>query len=131
MKPQHLVLLIAAVLIVGCAATPPTRSRDSEAIAQKLGAPVLARERRCDAEVTQRFFPQYPVNARRANIQGWVLLSFDLDGSGRAVNILIVKNQPDDTFNKSAVEALEKSTFVERAKRAGCETVVMFSLNPD
>lgn len=131
MKPQHLGLLITAVSIMGCASTPPTRSGDSEAIARKLGAPVVAQERKCDPEVKEQFFPQYPVNAHRAKLQGWVLLSFDLDGSGRAANISIVKNQPNDIFNKSAIEAVEKSTFVEGVKRAGCEAIVMFSLDLD
>jgi len=73
-------------------------------------------------------FPKYPTKAIHDDVEGWVRLRFDLDGSGHASNVTVTGSH-GGMFSGIAIEALEKSMFVEGVMRAGCETVFTFSLD--
>jgi hypothetical protein len=133
------------VLLV-VARTEPARAPET-----KLVAPTVTQGRQCKDEVRALISPEYPRSAIRAGIeQGWVWLRFDLDGSGQASNIRIVTSSPNSgsedfppyaditvrategkrtrLFDQSAVEWLERGTFMKGAKRLGCEIIASFLL---
>ena len=52
--------------------------------------------------------PVYPQRALQRRIEGYVLVSFDVDRSGRPTNIEIVESQPNRIFDKEAIKALKR-----------------------
>lgn len=52
--------------------------------------------------------PVYPHDALRRRIQGHVTLSFDIDRSGKPMNIKIVEANPARIFNREAINALRR-----------------------
>ena len=55
-----------------------------------------------------RMEPKYPRNAVKQKIEGWVQLSFYIDKEGTPVNIKVIKSQPQQIFDNSAIKALSK-----------------------
>lgn len=55
-----------------------------------------------------RVEPKYPRKALRLGKQGHVLLSFDINQTGRVVNIKILETKPPHMFERSAKRALKK-----------------------
>ncbi len=55
-----------------------------------------------------RVEPVYPRKALQRRIEGYVILSFDIDKSGRTENIVIKAATPPRIFNKEAIKALTK-----------------------
>lgn len=55
-----------------------------------------------------RIQPQYPQNALRRGIEGFVVLEFDVDEAGRPLNIVVSYAEPERVFNNSAMKAVEK-----------------------
>lgn len=125
-----LLMLIAATVLLGCASTGeqdqmPARA---ERNAERVGAPKTPAEKRCVAEALNIVVPQYAPAIRSRNLQGWVLLRFDLDGSGRASNITVVDETPPGVFGAATIKALQRSRFVVGVQREGCESVATFSM---
>lgn len=56
----------------------------------------------------RRIDPIYPRKALRRKIQGFVLLSFDIDQYGTPKNIKVTEAQPAKIFNREALKALKK-----------------------
>lgn len=54
-----------------------------------------------------RMEPKYPHQALKRRIQGFVLLSFDINSKGRPKNIKIIDAQPPRIFNREAMRALK------------------------
>tara|TARA_R110000868_G_scaffold127907_2_gene335790 strand:- start:36 stop:1265 length:1230 start_codon:yes stop_codon:yes gene_type:complete len=59
-----------------------------------------------EASPIVRIEPKYPVQAAQANIEGSVLLQFDITEDGSTANIKVLKAEPVQTFDKEAVRAL-------------------------
>lgn len=55
--------------------------------------------------------PEYPQAALRRDISGYVVVRFNVDGSGKAQNISIVEANPARIFNGTVKIALKRSTF--------------------
>ncbi len=55
-----------------------------------------------------RVEPRYPRKALRLNKQGYVLLSFDINESGRVVNIQVIDANPRKLFEREAQRALKR-----------------------
>lgn len=55
-----------------------------------------------------RVEPRYPRKALRANKQGYVVLSFDINKVGQVVNIQIIEAKPQRLFEREAKRALKK-----------------------
>jgi len=55
-----------------------------------------------------RVQPRYPTKALRANKEGYVVLSFDINESGRVTNIQVVQAEPKRLFDREAKRALKK-----------------------
>jgi bla regulator protein BlaR1 len=61
-----------------------------------------------DATPITRIEPKYPVAAAQQNIEGSVLLQFDITQDGSTANIKVIKAEPEQTFDKVAIKALEQ-----------------------
>ena len=60
--------------------------------------------------------PQYPIQAAKDGIEGWVLLRFTVteDGSVDASSMQVMDAEPADIFDRSALRAAEKFLFQPR-----------------
>ena len=73
--------------------------------------------------------PIWPKAALRSGAVGWAIVSYDLDGSGRASNALIVTSTPAQVFDKASLDSIQRSQFTPGFVKAGCKIVYSFSLN--
>ena len=55
-----------------------------------------------------RVQPRYPTKALRSNKEGYVVLSFDINESGRVINIKVLEAEPKRLFDREAKRALKK-----------------------
>ncbi|MCZ0932004.1 MAG: energy transducer TonB, partial [Oligoflexia bacterium] len=55
-----------------------------------------------------RIQPLYPRRAALQNIEGFVILQFDITAGGYTDNITVIQASPPQIFNSSAVQALRK-----------------------
>ena len=61
-----------------------------------------------EASPVLRIEPKYPIAAAQQNIEGSVLLQFDINQDGSTANIKVIKAEPEHTFDKVAITALEQ-----------------------
>ena len=110
--------LLLATLVAGSAhAGPPARP-----------VPPWDKYDTCVDLVVTRVQPTYPSRLIAREIQGWVELTFKLDGSGVASDITILDSEPRDTFVKTTVSALTEWTFRKGEIRGQCYFVAAFDL---
>ncbi|GEM_PF-1458002 len=87
-----------------------------------------------NAEPIYRTGAEYPEYAWHNNMEGTVILRFDLDKSGRPKNIKVVSADHGNTFKRSAIKSLRKWRFLPKlengkpVKAKGLETSVSFAL---
>lgn len=55
-----------------------------------------------------RIPPQYPQRALTNGIEGWVLVEFTINKAGGVENVRVVDAEPKNTFDRSAVRAIER-----------------------
>ncbi len=63
--------------------------------------------------------PNYPWQARRKGIEGFVKLEFSVDEEGRVKDVEILDAMPQGVFEKAASRAISKWTFEEADQSAG------------
>ncbi|MDW6004061.1 energy transducer TonB [Vibrio mangrovi] len=79
--------------------------------------------------------PDYPPRAKRREIEGTVTLKFDIDETGRAVNIHVVDSQPKRIFDRAARRALRYWKFQPRIvngkaeKQNGMTQIIKFEMD--
>ncbi|WP_394221280.1 TonB family protein [Alteromonas gracilis] len=96
------VLSIAALLTVNTAlANGPSAPEKSEA---KIN----------EASPVKRVPPIYPAEAAEKNVEGFVVLSFDITETGATDNVKVVKSKPEGVFEKSAKVALKQWEYKPR-----------------
>ncbi|GAA6168766.1 energy transducer TonB [Sessilibacter corallicola] len=64
-----------------------------------------------DIAVLEWVDPVYPMAAVKNGVQGYVLLSYDLNAKGKPVNVKVIEEFPRRTFGVSAKRALLASKF--------------------
>lgn len=77
-----------------------------------------------------RIEPKYPIKAAQENIEGSVVLKYDVLPNGTVANISIYKANPEKIFDKVAVTALKKWKF--NVSKTGLENVLVqldFAMN--
>jgi protein TonB len=81
-----------------------------------------------------RIPPQYPYQATRRRIEGWVRLSFRVTETGTVEDVVLLDSEPEGIFDRAALRAVARWTFQPRlvdgqpvAVRA--EQVVEFKLS--
>ncbi|WNJ95147.1 energy transducer TonB [Vibrio ruber] len=79
--------------------------------------------------------PDYPPKAMRRQIEGSVTLQFDIDETGRAINIQVIDSQPKRIFDRSARRAISQWKFQPRVvngkaeKQVGMTQVIKFEMD--
>ncbi|MER2493730.1 TonB family protein [Catenovulum sediminis] len=74
--------------------------------AQKFSLPsTLARK---NLKPISRPSPEYPVEAARRAVEGWVRLNFSVNEKGEVENITVVKSSPENVFEDNAIQAVQK-----------------------
>ena len=66
------------------------------------------------ASPIKRVPPAYPEKAAQDNVEGFVVLSFDITETGATDNVTVVKSKPAGVFDKSAKVALEQWEYKPR-----------------
>ena len=65
---------------------------------------------------TMRVEPIYPGHAAKDNIEGAVLLKFDVDAQGNTTNIRIVASEPENVFDQVSIDALAQWQYSSEPK---------------
>ena len=65
----------------------------------------------------------WPKNARGKEVRAYVVVGFDLDGSGKASNISVVQSNPDDTFNAVTMKLISQAKFAAGVTAQSCRYV--------
>ncbi|ATD81288.1 MULTISPECIES: energy transducer TonB [Desulfovibrio] len=61
--------------------------------------------------ITRRVVPEYPIKARRMNVQGSVKVRLVVDSSGQPRNCEIISATPDGYFEEAALKAAQRMRF--------------------
>ena len=97
---------------------PPLPPKSAEAI--KSMRPVV------------RVAPSYPEKAAAENIEGWVVLNFDIEKNGTIKEIKVVDSSPKGTFDESARKALAKWRYApHEVKNANATIQLDFKLDSE
>ncbi len=82
-----------------------------------------------------RVEPQYPPNAARKGIQGWVRMRFDISPEGKVVNPVVVAASPPGVFDTYALRAIKKWKYRPKivkgsaVARRGVQVKLLFRLD--
>ena len=66
------------------------------------------------ARRTRMVPPDYPRNAARRGVEGWVHLSFNISPLGDVTDINIIESTPEDTFDEAAAAAVSEWKYQPR-----------------
>lgn len=80
-----------------------------------------------DARPIVRINPDYPPEAARDGIEGWVELRFSIDQSGAVQNVTVVNSEPKRIFDRAAKRALQRWKY--QAKMEAGKAVVQQGLS--
>lgn len=84
-------------------------------------------EQTADARPIVRIDPEYPPDASRDGIEGWVELSFSIDESGAVKGVSVIDSEPKRVFDRAAKRALQRWKY--QPKREQGQTVVQEGLS--
>ena len=82
----------------------------------------------CQEHFARTVQPVFPSEALRDGLSGYVVVTYDLDGSGKAQNVQVVVAHPAGVFNAVAMEALRRSEFKQGVSVSGCRYVADFAV---
>ena len=68
---------------------------------------------------TLRILPVYPLRARRAGVEGRVLVEFDIDEQGRVQNVQVLKAEPEGFFERAVLKALPQWRYDQALSTQG------------
>jgi TonB family protein len=89
--------------------------------------PTIKEVEKCEEAISEPAVPLWPKTALRAGTVGWVVVRYDLDGSGRAQHAMVEGAAPVQVFDQSALFSIRRSKFKSQISRTGCKTLVVFS----
>ena len=89
--------------------------------------PTISEAEKCLDSVIRNAMPDWPKKALRAGTIGWVLVRYDLDGSGLAQNAVIEISAPNEVFEQSALLTVKRSKYKPGISKAGCKTLIVYS----
>ncbi len=114
--------------LLACNAIRIAEAANNTVAADSINMPVIAQSEQCNEAFTQAVMPLWPKNALRAGTNGWAIVRFDLDGSGRAQNIEIVASAPQQVFDKASQDNIKRSTFKPGFIKTACRTSFVYTL---
>jgi TonB family protein len=109
-----------------CAISHAQPADDSFALDPKH-PPTINEVEKCEEAVAEPAMPLWPKTALRAGTVGWVVVRYDLDGSGRAQNATVDISTPAQVFDQSALFSIKRSKFKAQISRTGCKILIVFS----
>lgn len=115
------ILFSLSILITACSSVPDLPDYEKP-LPELLDTP-----EQCFPISTER--PVYPANALQSDVEGWVYLIYDLDGSGKAKNIRLFDQSPSNVFGNSAALALGNFGFDMTALENNCAYLFQFGLH--
>lgn len=71
----------------------------------------------------------YPDKAWQLNKNGSVVLKYDINSDGKAVNINVVSSEPKGFFEKSSIDALKKYKFGKNAAKTDQQVTMKYQKN--
>ena len=74
------------------------------------------RQQTFDLMPTHRIEPKYPLKAAQGNVEGSVVLKFDVNLEGKVENVSVIKAVPEKTFDKVATTALSQWKYDAKGK---------------
>jgi len=105
------------VSIAACAAGPELNS--------KRPPPVIEQDLRCPLSAIRKIAnPKYPLS--QVQQQGWVVVSYELDGTRQAVNVRIEDSFPAGIFDESVETAVRQTEFKPVVSKQRCFQVYAF-----
>lgn len=122
---RNIFLTAAVITCAAIASVTPAHAQTNGA----ANPPVLDQSEQCRDAVVRSALPIWPKAALRSGAAGWVIVSYDLDGSGRAGNALIVTSTPAQVFDKASLDSIQRSQFTPGFVKAGCKILYTFSLS--
>ncbi|MBB5208950.1 M56 family metallopeptidase [Chiayiivirga flava] len=99
---------------VPVAPVQPVAARDAA-----VDAPPPAAAAPREPRALQQVAPEYPSNARLAAVEGFVVLRYRVDGTGRARDVRLIDAEPSGVFEKAARRALAQWRFEPEFGAAG------------
>lgn len=70
------------------------------------------------AQLVKAVQPQFPTDAARKRLDGWVELQFTIGVDGKVTNVSVARSQPARVFDREAIRAMQQWTFTA-AQRNG------------
>lgn len=107
-KPVKKAALFAALALVGVAAAPSASAQDPKLV--------------------KAVPPEYPRAAERRQLEGYVLVSFSVDASGKVSSAEVVEADPQGVFDRSAIEAVEQWRFESGTPADGVQKKISYKL---
>jgi TonB family protein len=71
---------------------------------------------------------RYPRDQMMKGQEGWVVVGYDLDGSGSAQNLRILKSSPPEVFDTAVLRTFSGIKFKPETKRENCRGFVQFRI---
>ncbi len=68
----------------------------------------------------------WPMRARGKETRAYVVITYDLDGSGKSSNAKVTDSMPSGLFDKTALGLLKRTTFKPGEQATGCVNVRTF-----
>jgi len=93
---------------VASAPPPPAQTTPPPPPAPEPAAPTGETR---EATVVRRVPPDFPPDAFRKRIEGWVELEFTVGADGKVGEVTVSKAQPQRVFDKEAIRAMQQWTF--------------------
>ena len=96
-------------LVPRMSATQTLRQQVTEALAQRTAATSVINAG--SLRRTREIPANYPADAQRRGIQGWVDLEFTVAADGSTRDVIVTSAQPQDAFDKAAIDAMRRWRF--------------------
>jgi TonB family protein len=75
-------------------------------------------------QILSKAKPDYPRRAYLMDIEGWVKLQYQVDETGKPINISVLNSEPKNIFNKAGIKAINRSRFAPARNSVTNEAVV-------
>lgn len=89
----------------------PTEAAPSAPASAPAATPAAAGGETRDAVLVGQAQPVYPTTAVRRRQEGWVMVEFTVTTTGGVANARVVDSDPPRTFDRAALDAVQKWTF--------------------
>lgn len=113
MEENHHMKRLLPSLIIATSASAHAGNTPSEAPVQAVCQEHIASEPRLRPD-------DWPKQARGREVNAYVVISYTLDGSGKARNAVVTDSRPKSLFDKTALGTLERTEFTPGVAATSC-----------